>query len=74
MVTVMLSAERDNVPTTNLDSICSLVTEITSVYLEGSAWGESKRMFLEKLDNMVIELSSLLLMNEVSTFQSNHTL
>jgi hypothetical protein len=37
MVTVMLSAERDNVPTTNLDSICSLVTEITSVYLEGSA-------------------------------------
>jgi hypothetical protein len=37
MVTVMLSAEHDNVPTTNLVSICSLVTELTSVYLEGSA-------------------------------------
>jgi hypothetical protein len=37
IVTVMLSAEHDNVPTTNLDSICSLVTEITSVYLERSA-------------------------------------
>jgi hypothetical protein len=37
MVTVMFSAEHYNVPTTNLDSICSLVTEITSVYLEESA-------------------------------------